>query len=97
MLVRFSDRLGWQEQDGEILGQLKNGFGYHAFRDGGVGRDRQMRAVLLGGRDRQNGDRRLRVETDKVVGIKFAPEAFAHDLGLISAAKNGALRVPPWR
>ena len=62
MLVRLADRLDRQDADVEIVGQPRDHRLQHAVHDRRVGRDRQMRPVLLDRRDRQHGDRRLRVD-----------------------------------
>ncbi len=48
--------------------------GQHAVGDGGVGHHRQMRAVLLGRRDRQNGDGVVGVEPFEILRGQLGPE-----------------------
>ena len=59
MLVRLADRLDRQDADVEVVGQDGDHLVQHALHDRRVGRDRQMRPVLLDRGDRQHGDRRL--------------------------------------
>src|SRR5215813_6446861 len=49
-----------------------------ALGDRGVGHDRKMRAVLLGRGDRQDRERRIRIEPGKFARLELRPEPLGH-------------------
>jgi hypothetical protein len=73
MLIGLADFLRRQNQNVEIVLSLPAQFRQHAVGNRDVGRHRQMRPVLLGGRDRQNGDGGVGAEPGKVVGVELVP------------------------
>ena len=62
MLVALADRLARQEQHGAFLRQLAGEALDDTADNGRIDRERQMRAVLLGGADGQHGDQLAVVE-----------------------------------
>jgi hypothetical protein len=80
MLVRLPDRLGWQDQHVEIAGQAgKHGLD-EALANRGVGHDRKMRAMLLGGSGRQDRYRGIGIERREFARFQLRPEPFSrHD------------------
>ena len=60
VLVRLADRLQRQEGRGQTVRQQLDRALHHAFADAGVGKDGQMRPVLLDGADGQDSDPVLR-------------------------------------
>ena len=74
VFVRLADGLDRQHQHAEFGRQAILQQRDHAFGDRGVGHHRQMRAVLLGRGDRQNGNRLFRIESPEIVALQFGPE-----------------------
>ena len=75
MLVGFSDRLDRQEQHPQIVGEAGEHGLDHALGDRGVGHHREMRPVLLGGGDRQDRKRGVRIESAELARLQLRPEA----------------------
>ena len=81
VLVRLADRLDREEADVEIVGQMFDHRFQHALHDRGVGRHRQMRAVLFDRRDRDHGDGDLGVDRGVFGGPVVAPPGASVMLG----------------
>ena len=74
VFVRLADRLDRQHQHAHVGGQSPLQAGQHALGDGDVGHHRQMRAVLLGRGDRQNGNGVFRIEPLEILRGQLGPE-----------------------
>ena len=74
MLVGFSDRLRGQEQYAELVGKSREHGTDHALGDRGVGHDRKMRAMLLGGGDRQDRKGGIGIESGELARLELRPE-----------------------
>ena len=65
----------------------------HALPDDRVGRDREMRPVLLDRRDRQHRDRLLRIERGEIFRGELQPMNLAHGQNLAIAARTLAMNA----
>ena len=78
MFVGFTNGHDGQEEHIEIIGQARHNFTHHALTENRVGGDRQMRTMLLMGRDGRDRNGAIRVEGFKVLGGQVAPITPAH-------------------
>ena len=79
MLARLADRLDGQEDHWQIRRQQRHHAGKIALHDHCIRPERQMRPVLLDGRDRQNRDDARHIGGGKILPAVFFPVSLQHE------------------
>ena len=95
MLVRLADLLHRQEGGREIGGKERHHAGHVGFRNVGIDTEREVRAMLLDGRDRQHGDPALGISGRHIGPGHLRPVAFRRHISVtrLSGSARVVLRV----
>ena len=75
VLHAAAHRLRRQKKHRQASRQMRQRMGYHAIDQVGVHTQRQVRAMLLSGGQRQHGDAARRVKLRKICGVEVGPKA----------------------
>ena len=75
MLHAAAHRLRRQKKHRQASRQMRQRMRHHTINQVGVHAQRQVRAMLLSGRQRQHSDAARRVKLRKVSGLEVGPEA----------------------